>query len=47
MESLNIAFNTLIYALIFFIPGILFKRFYYSYSFTPEFQKGNLFERTA
>lgn len=46
METFNFPLNTLIYTLIFFIPGILFRRFFYSNSFTPEFQKGNLFERT-
>ena len=41
----NIALHTIFYISIFIIPGILFRRFYFSGEFNKEFSQGNLMER--
>jgi len=41
----NIALHTIFYISVFIIPGILFRRFYFSGEFNKEFSQGNLMER--
>ncbi len=43
--SINIAFNTIIYIMVFLFPGILFRRAFFSGKFTKHFDSGNNFER--
>ena len=41
----NLALNTVIYIMIFIVPGFLFRSFFYRNEFAKEFYFGNLFER--
>lgn len=41
----NLALNTIIYIMIFIVPGFLFRSFFYRNEFAKEFYFGNLFER--
>lgn len=41
----NLALNTVIYIMIFIVPGFLFRSFFYRNEFDKEFYFGNLFER--
>lgn len=41
----NLALNTIIYIIIFIVPGFLFRSFFYRNEFYKEFYFGNLFER--
>ena len=41
----NLALNTIMYIMVFIVPGFLFRRFFYSNQFSNEFFFGNLFER--
>lgn len=43
--NINIAFNTIIYILIFIFPGVLFRRAFFSGKFKSHFDSGNTFER--
>jgi len=43
--EINLALNTIIYIMIFIVPGILFRNSFYSREFSKEFYFGNLFER--
>lgn len=41
----DIALNTIVYAMIFIFPGILFRKFLFVREHSMEFEKGHLFER--
>lgn len=41
----DIALNTILYILIFIIPGLIFRKFYFSGEFTKQFYQGHLLER--
>lgn len=41
----NLALNTVVYIMIFIVPGFLFRSFFYRNEFAKEFYFGNLFER--
>ena len=43
--EINLALNTIIYIMIFIVPGILFRNYFYSGEYSKEFYFGNLFER--
>ena len=43
--EINLALNTIIYIMIFIVPGILFRNSFYSREYSKEFYFGNLFER--
>lgn len=43
--NINIAFNTIIYIMVFLFPGILFRRAFFSGKFKRHFDSGNSFER--
>lgn len=43
--NINIAFNTIIYIMVFLFPGILFRRAFFSGDFNKHFESGNTFER--
>lgn len=43
--NLNIAFNTIIYILVFLLPGVLFRRAFFSGKFKTHFDSGNNIER--
>lgn len=43
--EINLALNTIIYLMIFIVPGLLFRNFFYRKEFSREFYFGNLFER--
>ncbi|MEL1239441.1 hypothetical protein [Flavobacterium flavipallidum] len=43
--NINIAFNTIIYIMVFLFPGILFRRAFFSGDFKSSFESGNTFER--
>lgn len=43
--NINIAFNTIIYIMVFLFPGILFRRAFFSGEFNKHFESGNSFER--
>ena len=43
--NINIAFNTIIYIMVFLFPGILFRRAFFSGKFNKHFDSGNSFER--
>lgn len=43
--NINIAFNTIIYIMVFLFPGILFRRSFFSGDFNKYFESGNTFER--
>lgn len=43
--NINIAFNTIIYIMVFLFPGILFRRAFFSGKFNKHFDSGNTFER--
>ena len=42
--EINLALNTIIYIMIFIVPGILFRNYFYSREYSKEFYFGNLFE---
>ncbi len=46
MENIHLALHTIIYLMIFLIPGIIFRRFLFINSFTHELRKGTLFEKS-
>ncbi|HIC8755750.1 hypothetical protein [Elizabethkingia anophelis] len=41
----DIALNTIFYILVFIIPGLIFRKFYFSGEFTKQFYQGHLLER--
>lgn len=43
--NINIAFNTIIYIMVFLFPGVLFRRGFLSGKFNNKFHLGNIFER--
>lgn len=43
--NINIAFNTIIYIMVFLFPGILFRRSFFSGKFNKHFDSGNNIER--
>lgn len=43
--NINIAFNTIIYIMVFLFPGILFRRSFFSGKFNKHFDSGNNFDR--
>lgn len=43
--NINIAFNTIIYIMVFLFPGILFRRAFFSGKFNKHFDSGNNIER--
>tara|TARA_R110002012_G_scaffold279098_1_gene467020 strand:+ start:20329 stop:21492 length:1164 start_codon:yes stop_codon:yes gene_type:complete len=43
--ELNLAFSTVFYISIFIIPGLIFRRIYFSGEFNKQFSQGNLLER--
>jgi hypothetical protein len=43
--NINIAFNTIIYIMIFLFPGLIFRRAFFSGKFSNNFNSGNAFER--
>lgn len=43
--NFNIAFNTIIYIMVFLFPGVLFRRAFFSGKFNKHFDSGNVFER--
>ncbi len=43
--NINIAFNTIIYIMVFLLPGFLFRSAFFSGKFNKQFDSGNTFER--
>lgn len=43
--NVNIAFNTIIYIIVFIFPGILFRRAYFVGKFNKNFEQNNAFEK--
>lgn len=43
--NINIAFNTIIYVMVFLFPGVLFRRIFFSGKFNKTYESGNVFER--
>lgn len=45
--ELNIAFSTIFYIAVFILPGLIFRRIYFSGDHNKQFSQGNLVERIA
>ncbi|MGG5503230.1 hypothetical protein ACPDHQ_07340 [Myroides odoratimimus] len=43
--NLNIAFNTIIYIMVFLFPGIIYRKFFFRGKFKNQFEHGNVLER--